>query len=323
MIRDGFLGELQRARRPLIIGSLLRDDLLRGVRDPVRDLQGHDGCVELLNITRPDLVADHHRSLVDAGAEVLATNTVGAAQQILSKYRMKDESFAVSYLAAEIAVGVARAGPAHSGRPVTVLGEVWAPWRMPLSGFITCREVEDTVASISSGLASGGVDAIHLQTAHYPGHLAAAFAGVRAGLSEAGRWTPVLVSVRHDTLGWEPSRDEIRNDIMAAASLAYGLQAAAISVEAGDLGSDALVCLAKEVDGPLFVSTATPPSLAWAALSDSVISPRLRLVSAARAAEIWRLSRRPPTCIEHKETAPVTANDNLSELSERARSGAD
>lgn len=323
MTHEGFLSELQRAGRPLVIGSLRRDHLLRAVREPARDLQGHAGCVELLNITRPDLVAEHHRSLVQAGAEVISTNTTGAAQQILDSYRMKDESFAVTYLAAEIAAGVARAGPAHSGRPVTVLGEVRVPWHMPVLGFITCREAEATAATLASGLASGGVDAIHLQAAHHPEHLAAALAGTRSGLAEAGRRMPILVSVRHDLLGGQSSRDDVRNALMAAASLAYGLRAAAVSIEVASYGSDALYRLAKQIDGPLFLSTTAGPSVTRAALADSAISRRLRLVSAARVAEIWRLSRLLSTHVKGTGKVLVTANTNLPEVQKLFRSGAD
>ena len=312
MTHEGFLGELERAGRPLVIGSLRRDNLLLSVCDPANDLQGHAGCVELLNIDRPDLVADHHRSLVQSGAEALSTNTIGAAKQNMDGYRMKDESFAVTFLAAEIAVGVARLGPAHSGRPVTVLGDVRVPWHMPLLGFITCREVEATVTTLVSGLAAGGVDAIHLQTAHHPDHLAAAFAGARAGLAEARRKMPVLVSVRHDLVGGQCSRDDVRNSLIAAASLAYGLRASAVSVEAANLGSETFACLAKQIAGPLFLSPSTPLALTQATLADSAIFHRLRLVSAGRADEIWRLSRLVPMSVEDTEQVFVTANANLN-----------
>ena len=143
------------------------------------------------------------------------------------------------------------------------------------------------------------------------------------GLAEARRKMPVLVSVRYDLVGGQYSRDDVRNSLMAAASLAYGLCASAVSVEATNLGSEAFACLANQVAGPLFLPPSTPTALTQATLEDIAIFRRLRLVSAGRANEIWRLSRLVPMRLEDTEQVFVPANLNMNHAPVVSRSRAD
>jgi len=287
------IGGRSRKTRALVLGGVDRGDLLRQVKSRTRDLHGHGGCAELLNITRPDLVAAQHKRMTAAGADIISTNTVRAAPQLLDRFRMHDEAFAVSYLGAEIARGVAQAA-SRDDRRVHVLGEVRAPWHMPVLGFVRAEDTEASTASLVSGQLAGGADAIHLQTAHYPAHLAAAYAGARRGMTEAGRAVPVLVSVRHDPVGVLFSHADIERDLLAAASLARSLGATAVSVDLAGRPSQAqerFMALCARSEGAVFLPTDAAPEIVRQSLETASISPRLSVVGTTAPAQAWRLSR--------------------------------
>ncbi len=69
------------------------------------DFGGEDleGCIDLLNLTRPDVVADLHRSFLDVGVDVVETNTFGAFAVPLGEYGLEARSYEVAAAGASIA----------------------------------------------------------------------------------------------------------------------------------------------------------------------------------------------------------------------------
>jgi len=53
----------------------------------------YEGCNEYLNITRPDVVHDIHTAYLDAGADILLTNTFGGTHIVLSEYNLQDQDW--------------------------------------------------------------------------------------------------------------------------------------------------------------------------------------------------------------------------------------
>lgn len=249
-----------------------------------------DRCVELLNITHPKRVAAMHERLLRSGATHLLTNTAGAAPQVLDRYRMHDEAFAVSYLAAEIAGRVAREVVKNGHRP-RVIGDVRVPWHLPLHGYLTGTEVETAAASMASAQIAGGVDIIHLQASSHPAQMAAAFAGIRAGIAEAGRSVPIVASVGRSE--GPPNSPTEPRDSVSAAMLAHSLGAAALSIDVAetDAACAPLEALARATSTALFIAPGTTEGAARALLGNAVIAPRLAFVSVDTPSKAWRLSR--------------------------------
>src|SRR4029450_13263460 len=73
--------------------------------DHPRDLKG---CNDLLSMTRPDVVAEIHRKYLDAGADVIETNTFNAQAVSLADYGLESRAYELNKAAAEIAVRAAR-----------------------------------------------------------------------------------------------------------------------------------------------------------------------------------------------------------------------
>jgi methionine synthase I (cobalamin-dependent) len=272
-------------------------------------------CIETLNITRPKMVAKAHRTLLRAGAEILFTNTSGAATQLLDRYRVQDEAFAISYLGAEIASTVARETTQGKDRP-RVVGDVRIPWHLPVHGFIPKTEVETAAASMTSAQVAGGVDAICLRTSQNPAHLAAAFNGARAGMAEAGRAVPVLASVRREGLGLFDDPEQSLDALIATGHLAHSLGAAALSLDTSSLGADAaarLIAFAAALDGPLIITPGASKAVVQACFANQNLARRFAFVGAETPTQAWRLSRFMAATASQPTSQPVPDSANTND----------
>src|SRR5678815_2009318 len=82
-----------------------------------------EGCNELLNVTRPDVVQKIHAAYFEAGADLVETNTFGSTSIVLAEYEVAERAYELSKKAAELAHAVARDFSAN-GRPRFVAGSV-------------------------------------------------------------------------------------------------------------------------------------------------------------------------------------------------------
>ena len=63
----------------------------------------HEGCNEYLNLTRPDVIRAVHAAYLDAGTEILSTNTFGCAPYVLAEYGLAEQAHAIALAGARIA----------------------------------------------------------------------------------------------------------------------------------------------------------------------------------------------------------------------------
>jgi len=124
--------------------------------DADRDFFGAVDCPEVLNLTRHDWIADVHRAFLDAGADIIRTNSLRANPLTLRAYGLEDEAFMINFKAAEAAVSAVDGTPGQ-GRRRFVLGVLRDDgWNLPPG------EVEDAVAVQAEGLIAGGADGLLL-----------------------------------------------------------------------------------------------------------------------------------------------------------------
>jgi 5-methyltetrahydrofolate--homocysteine methyltransferase len=71
------------------------------------DFSGLEGCNEILNVTRPDVVRGIHRGYLEAGADAVETNTFGANLANLAEYAIEDRIFELAERGAALAREVA------------------------------------------------------------------------------------------------------------------------------------------------------------------------------------------------------------------------
>jgi 5-methyltetrahydrofolate--homocysteine methyltransferase len=148
---------------------------------------GYEGCNEYLNLTRPDVVRRIHAAYLDAGADIISTNTFGCAPYVLGEYGLAERSYEIARTGAQLAREVAG--------PRWVVGAMGPGTRsISVTRNVTFEEVREAYAVQARGLIDGGVDALLLETQQDTLNVKAAAAGVRRALREAGADPPLMVS---------------------------------------------------------------------------------------------------------------------------------
>lgn len=271
-------------------------------------------CLELLNITNPREVRAAHDRYLAAGAMVLRTNTANASPERLDRYRMDDEAFIISYMAAEHARDAVTRARKSDGIARSVLGVARVETRFGSSGFLSLDRVAATTRTMASGLAGGGADAILLEAAQDPARLTAAVAGARHGMADAGRIVPIHLKLRYDPLFSVPSRSRVTADLVAAASQAAGLNLTGLSlapVNLVDGWRETLGAMARVFGGSLFAESARDlPDLAGL-IADPVIGPRLAMIGGGLTPDDTALLNRLLVRAGHLAALPegIPAND--------------
>jgi len=183
VVADGAMGTMLQARNPSL-----------------EDFEGHEGCNEILNVTRPDVVADVHAAYLDVGADCVETNTFGANLANLGEYGISDRIYELAAAGAAIARSAADARSTPE-RPRWVLGSVGPGTKLPSLGHVSFRELRDSYRVQVEGLIDGGVDAILIETAQDLLQAKAALIGARRALDSAGLDLPVIAQVTVETTG--------------------------------------------------------------------------------------------------------------------------
>jgi len=159
-----------------------------------------EGCHELLNVTRPDVVESFHDSFLAVGCDVVETNTFGGFGVPLGEYGISDRAFNLSKAGAEIAVRVAR-DYATDGTPRWVAGSIGPGTKFPTLGQIRYRELRDLYEVQARALLAGGVDLFVVETQFDLLGLKAAVNGCRHAMAAEGRSIPIQAQVTMELTG--------------------------------------------------------------------------------------------------------------------------
>ena len=166
----------------------------------LEDFAGLDGCNEILNVTRPDVVRSVHDAFLEVGVDCVESNTFGANLANLSEYGIPERIRELAEAGARIAREAADAW-STPGQPRYVLGSVGPGTKLPTLGHITFAELRDSYADQVAGLLDGGADAVLIETAQDLLQAKAAVIGAKRAIAAAGRDVPVLVQVTVETTG--------------------------------------------------------------------------------------------------------------------------
>ena len=164
------------------------------------DFGGLEGCNEILNATRPDVVLDVHRGYLRAGAEAVETNTFGANLPNLAEYDLQDRIGELAEAGARLARQAAdEFGTAAA--PRFVLGSVGPGTKLPTLGHAPFADLRDAYREQCTGLLAGGVDAIIVETCQDLLQAKAAIIGAHLAMRAAGQRVPLIAQVTVETTG--------------------------------------------------------------------------------------------------------------------------
>ena len=163
--------------------------------------EAYDGCPEILNVTRPDVIRRIHERYLEAGADIVETNTFGGTSVVLAEYGLQDRAIELNEAAARIAREAADAF-ATPERPRFVAGSIGPTTKtITVTGGIDFDTLRASYEEQAHGLLSGGVDCLLIETSQDALNVKAAALGVRAAMDAANREVPILISATIEAMG--------------------------------------------------------------------------------------------------------------------------
>jgi len=197
LILDGAMGTMIQQRR-------LDEAAFRGerFRDWKKDLKGHN---DLLNLTQPAIIEDIHRQYLEAGADIVETNTFNSQAISLSDYQMQELAYELSRSGAECArravVQVQTAQPerrcfvAGAIGPTTKTSSISTDVNNPAARGATFDELVVAYADQVRGLLDGGADLLLVETIFDTLNAKAAFFAIQHLFAAGAKRVPVMASV--------------------------------------------------------------------------------------------------------------------------------
>jgi 5-methyltetrahydrofolate--homocysteine methyltransferase len=197
--------------------------MIQSANPSLDDFQGLEGCNEVLNITRPDLIADIHRQYFSAGVDAVETNTFGANLANLSEYQIPERIYELAEAGARIARGVADEFAVSTGEAKWVLGSLGPGTKLPTLGHVSYEELRAAYQEASSGLIDGGADALLIETTQDLLQAKAAVNGARAAVENCDRDILIIAQVTVETTGTMLLGSEISAALTSLQSLGVDL----------------------------------------------------------------------------------------------------
>jgi 5-methyltetrahydrofolate--homocysteine methyltransferase len=197
VILDGAMGTMIQQRK-------LDEAAFRGERfkNWKKDLKGHN---DLLNLTQPGLIEDIHRQYLEAGADIIETNTFNSQAISLLDYQMETLGYELSKAGAECAKrAVAQVQSAQPGRycfvagaigPTTKTSSISTDVNNPGARGTTYEQLVSAYRDQVQGLLDGGVDLLLVETIFDTLNAKAAFFAIQDLFAAGARRVPLMASV--------------------------------------------------------------------------------------------------------------------------------
>lgn len=163
--------------------------------------EAYEGCNEYLNLTRPDLVSAIHEAYLEAGADIIETNTFGATRIVLAEYGLQDRAYEINRAAAALARRAAERFSTEE-RPRFVAGAMGPTTKtLSVTGGVTFDELAEAYYEQALGLLDGGADLLLLETAQDALNVKAGGVAIQRAFEERRYEVPVMISGTIEPMG--------------------------------------------------------------------------------------------------------------------------
>ncbi len=183
VVADGAMGTMLQAQDPTL-----------------SDFQNYEGCNEILNVTRPDIVESVHNAYLAVGVDAIETNTFGANMANLAEYGIEDRIYELALSGAKIARKCADAYSTDVN-PKFVLGSMGPGTKLPTLGHTTYEILKNAYQECARGLIDGGSDALLIETTQDLLQAKAAINGARAAIGKSKKDILLIAQVTVETNG--------------------------------------------------------------------------------------------------------------------------
>ena len=195
---QGLLREALSKRVVIADGAM--GTMLQEADPSLEDFQNHEGCNEILNVSRPDIVRSVHDAYLQAGVDAIETNTFGANWANLAEYGIEDRIYELAFAGGTIAREAADSF-STADKPRFVLGSLGPGTKLPSLGHTSYQKLKDAYYIASKGLTDGGCDALLIETSQDLLQVKAAVNGARKAIEEANRDVVLIAQVTVETTG--------------------------------------------------------------------------------------------------------------------------
>ena len=206
----------------IVIADGAMGTMLQAADPTLEDFQNHEGCNEILNISRPDIVASVHNEYLAVGVDAIETNTFGANWANLAEYGIEHRIYELAFAGAKIARECADKF-STADKPRFVLGSLGPGTKLPTLGHTTYEFLRDAYETAAQGLLDGGSDALLIETTQDLLQAKAAVNGSRAAMAKVDRDVILIAQVTVEQTGTMLLGSEIGAALNALAPLEIDL----------------------------------------------------------------------------------------------------
>jgi 5-methyltetrahydrofolate--homocysteine methyltransferase len=186
--------------RRVIVADGAMGTMLQAANPSMEDFQQHEGCNEILNVSRPDIVRSVHEQYLNVGVDAIETNTFGANWANLAEYGIEDRIYELARAGAVIAREACDSFSTND-KPRYVLGSIGPGTKLPTLGHVTYSLLKGAYFESARGLLDGGADALLIETSQDLLQVKAAINGARKAIRECNRDIVLIAQVTVETTG--------------------------------------------------------------------------------------------------------------------------
>ncbi len=183
VVYDGAMGTAIQARNP-----------------SVDDFWGKEGYNDILVLSRPDIIREIHASYLEAGADVIETDTFNSTGIVMAEYGMENDVERVNVAAARLACEVAN-DYSKNGKRRFVAGSMGPTTKLPSLGHIKTDDMVAAYTAQAMALINGGVDILLAETCQDLLQAKCALIGIFDAMKATGKRLPVAVQVTIEATG--------------------------------------------------------------------------------------------------------------------------
>ena len=201
-MKSQFLDRLKSPERPVLVFDGAMGTSLQMQELTAADFGGpeYEGCNEYLVETKPESVEKVHRSFLEAGADVIETDTFGGTSLVLAEYDLADRAYELNKKAATLARKVADDFSTPE-KPRFVAGSIGPGTKLPTLGHVDFDTLKEAYLEQVEGLIDGGVDLILVETCQDVLQIKAALTAIDQVFEKKGTRLPLMVSVTVEQQG--------------------------------------------------------------------------------------------------------------------------
>ena len=187
-------------RERVVVADGAMGTMLQAADLTLEDFEGHEGCNEVLNTTRPDVVRAVHDAYFEVGCDAVETNTFGSNWANLAEYDITDRIRETALAGARIARASADAWSTPE-RPRWVLGSIGPGTKLPTLGHAPYALLRDFYQEQCEAMLEGGADALLVETSQDLLQTKAALVGAKRAMTATGRRAVLIAQVTVELTG--------------------------------------------------------------------------------------------------------------------------